>query len=262
MDIITSPNIVELVKPSVFLAGGITNCPDWQKDFIDNFTNSFSIREVTIVNPRCEEWDDTRDNIEVSKEQISWEKNYLDVTTGVVFWFPKETLCPITLFELGGALYSRNIIAIGIDPEYQRKLDIEVQVGLVNKNIPIVYSVNDLVDETMEYFKNYKSFEDYDNEISKKYEEYRENTLTREEVDDIVTKIQMEQYSKLTPTEIINESKKMIIQCAGIDGSHHKDWCLDQTFRILSGEKYLQNIHEACVVDGEEVYDWDVGIAP
>lgn len=262
MAIITSPTIKNLNNLSVFLAGGITNCPDWQKQFIETFTDTFTIKEVDIVNPRRDTWDDTRNNDEVSKEQISWERNYLDNTTGVVFWFSKETLCPITLLELGASLHSRNIIAIGIDPEYQRKFDVEYQTILVNDTIPIVYSIEDLVDETMEYFKNYKSFEDYDNEIYKKYEEYREGKLTRKEVDNIVTEIQMEQYSKLTKDEIIYEAKKMIIQYGGFDGSHHKNWCLDQTFRVLTGDNYLKDVHNACCDEDGEEYEWNTGIAP
>lgn len=256
---IKSPNIVELVKLSVFLAGGITNCPDWQKQFIDHIT----INNIDIINPRREIWDDTRNNDDVSKEQIEWEYNYLNKTTGVVFWFPKETLCPITLFELGSALQSKNIIAIGIDPEYQRKLDVEIQTKLVNKNIPIVYSVEDLADHTAEYFREYKSFKDYNELIREKYNDYREGSYTKCEVEDIVCEIQMEQYSKLTNKEKIIKSKNMIIEYSNIDGSHHKDWVLDQTLRILTAENYIDEITEACYdEEGEEMYDWDTGIAP
>ena len=264
MNIITSPKNLDIIdKPTVFLAGGISYCPDWQKEFIDFYIDTID-QDITIINPRREIWDNNRNNDDISKEQIEWENNYLKNSTGVVFWFPKETLCPITLFELGAALHSQNVIAIGIHPEYQRKLDVETQTKLVNKNIPIVYTVEDLVDETIEYFKNYKTFEDYDNDISKSYDYYRKGLYTKTEVDDIVTEIQMEQYSNLTDKQKIEKAKEMIITYGGVDGSHHKDWTLDQTFRVLSGDRYNQEIYNACYDEETEEFvdEWNVGIAP
>jgi hypothetical protein len=57
-----------------------------------------------------------------------------------VFYFAQETLCPITLFELGAAL-ERNIyvtikqdIIVYCEPEYSRKFDVELQTKLAMKN--------------------------------------------------------------------------------------------------------------------------------
>lgn len=259
--IITSPEkIKSSITPSVFLAGGITNCPDWQKEFINFYKETYS-DTFDIFNPRREFWDDNRNNDDISKEQIEWENNYLKKSTGIVFWFPKETLCPITLFELGAALHSQNIIAIGIHSEYARKLDVEVQTKLVNKDIPIVYSVKDLCDETVEYFKNYKSFEDYDKEISTQYENFRKNIITKNEAEENITELQMEQYSKLTKNDIIKEAKKFIIDYGWIDGENHKVWVIDQVFRILTGKQYLDELYDACLDEDDEImYDWYEGI--
>ncbi|MGE3809463.1 MAG: hypothetical protein AB7K24_32770 [Gemmataceae bacterium] len=49
----------------------------------------------------------------------------------IMFWFPCETLCPITLFELGKWVATDKKLFIGHHPEYQRKNDIRIQVGLV-----------------------------------------------------------------------------------------------------------------------------------
>lgn len=112
------------------------------------------MNDFDIINPKRISWDDSRDNDEVSKEQIIWEKNYIDSSDYILFWFPKETLCPITLFELGAALHTKNIACIGIHPEYQRKLDIEVQTSLVNKNIPIKYSLDDMISSVINHIKD------------------------------------------------------------------------------------------------------------
>lgn len=55
----------------------------------------------------------------------------------------------------------------------------------------------------------------------------------------------------------------LIIRYGGIDGAHHKQWCLDQTLRILCGEDYERVITESKAgEDGPNTYDWDEGVAP
>lgn len=55
----------------------------------------------------------------------------------------------------------------------------------------------------------------------------------------------------------------LISEYGGIDGSHHKQWLLDQIVKIITEENY--NKWVAIYQDGEdgpETYEWDVGIAP
>ncbi len=54
------------------------------------------------------------------------------------------------------------------------------------------------------------------------------------------------------------EAMQMIIMHGGHDGEHHKEWCLDQVFRILAGNQYQS------IVDDQKRagYDWKEGIAP
>lgn len=54
------------------------------------------------------------------------------------------------------------------------------------------------------------------------------------------------------------EAMQMIIMHGGHDGEHHKEWCLDQVFRILAGNQYQS------IVDDQKNagYDWKEGIAP
>ena len=50
---------------------------------------------------------------------------------------------------------------------------------------------------------------------------------------------------------------------AGFDGSHHKDWLIDQVVRVLSGENYdkwIVNYNDR--EDGPETYSWSEGIPP
>ena len=116
---------------SVFIAGGISNCPDWQSEMV-SLTNT-DIHDV--VNPRrVGGFDRTGDT---AKEQITWEHRALAMVDSCIFWFPKETLCPITLFELGKMLErTMNVggmrLAIGWHPDYVRAFDLEVQIKLAS----------------------------------------------------------------------------------------------------------------------------------
>jgi Nucleoside 2-deoxyribosyltransferase like len=114
---------------SVFLAGGISNCPDWQKE-VQDMINSDTF---DVINPRREIGFDKTGQI--AEEQITWEHRALSIADDYIFWFPKETLCPITLFELGKILErtmngSDKVILIGWHEEYQRGFDLSVQIRL------------------------------------------------------------------------------------------------------------------------------------
>jgi hypothetical protein len=135
---------------SLFLAGGITNCPDWQKEIIKLFEE---VPDLVMYNPR-------RKNFPIhdptaSKKQITWEYNYLESSDMILFWFAKGSLNPIVLYELGKHLNSSERPGfIGIDPEYERKSDVEIQTSLARSDIEIVYSLKDLSDQILNSYKN------------------------------------------------------------------------------------------------------------
>lgn len=126
MKYIECPNVYTPQRPerSLFLGGGITSCPLWQPVMVDLLKGT----DLTLLNPRRKHFDVTDPNIE--EEQIRWEYEHLAKASAVMFWFPSETLCPITLFELGKYLVSGRRLFIGHHPDYQRRRDIRIQVGL------------------------------------------------------------------------------------------------------------------------------------
>lgn len=145
MIVVEAPDKILSTQPdkSLFLAGGITGCPDWQSKIISTLELSWVSKKHYIYNPRRKDFDASNKDVEF--EQISWEYEHLEQCDKMIFWFPCETLCPITLFELGKWCNGNKILAIGIDPKYQRKADIEVQMSLMNNDIPIVYNLEDLI---------------------------------------------------------------------------------------------------------------------
>ena len=63
--------------------------------------------------------------------------------------------------------------------------------------------------------------------------------------------------------EIIGDAIDLIVQWGGIDGSHHKDWVMDQVVRKLAGDRYDEIVATACFgEDGDNTYSWECGIAP
>lgn len=124
-------------EPSLFLAGGITGCPDWQRDLTALLTNT----PLVILNPRRAQFSPDED---AARQQIIWEHDHLRRATAISFWFPQETLCPITLYELGAWSMTPKKIFIGAHPNYQRLLDIQVQTSLVRPDIQPVTTIEDL----------------------------------------------------------------------------------------------------------------------
>lgn len=127
----------EYVKESkdyvIFLAGGITGCKDWQQEatrMFDGANYGYGFKDLVIINPRRDDFDtsDPRNSI----KQIEWEHKYLMMADEVLFWFPKEGMCMITLFELGKMLGSKKRISIGCHPDYIRALDVHHQIRLIN----------------------------------------------------------------------------------------------------------------------------------
>lgn len=125
-------------EQNVFMAGGITGCPDWQQVMRKLLKDS----GVTLLNPRRNEFPIGDPN--AANEQIKWEFDMLRASDAIMFWFPKETICPIVLYELGAWSMSDKPIAVGVHPDYQRKQDVEIQTGLVRPDVEVVYSIVDL----------------------------------------------------------------------------------------------------------------------
>jgi len=77
-----------------------------------------------IFNPRRASFDVSDPS--QTEVQIMWEFRYLRKANAILFWFPKETLCPITLYELGQwsvlSQQTRTALFVGTHPEYQRKV--------------------------------------------------------------------------------------------------------------------------------------------
>lgn len=160
LKVVESPDVWEgIIRPSdttlergVFLAGGITGCEDWQDELIttvDKLRGFYPVwNKVTLINPRRTNF--PMDDPDAAFQQILWERIHLNLADVISFWFPKETLCPITLFELGAALHSGKKtvrLIIGADPEYKRREDVVIQSALAGWEGKVHDNLNGVAEE-------------------------------------------------------------------------------------------------------------------
>ena len=147
--VITAPNKFNMLTDNsitVFLAGGITNCNEWQVDVINEIfdfweDNDQDFIPITLLNPRRTNFDVNDPNAEY--EQISWEHRMLSKCDIISFFFDNsDSLQPITLYELGRWSIIKPTV-ISIVNGYKRQKDVLIQKGLDGDKTVHVYDTYD-----------------------------------------------------------------------------------------------------------------------
>lgn len=146
MKIITAPKYYDLFSTdiSVFLAGGITNCDDWQKECIKQLEYYYphDIDNFVVFNPRRENF--PIDNPTASFQQIQWEFDAIERCDVFSMYFCSgESDQPICMYELGRNILRMQTrfpsdwekrIVISVEQGYKRKQDVLIQTGLATNN--------------------------------------------------------------------------------------------------------------------------------
>jgi hypothetical protein len=122
----------------LFVAGGISGCGDWQSELI----GKLRFTPYCVFNPRRERY--PHGDRSALEFQIRWEHEHLAAADMVSFWFPPETLCPISLYELGKVVASASELFVAAHPAYARREDLEIQLGLVRRDVKVVDSLEAL----------------------------------------------------------------------------------------------------------------------
>lgn len=151
MKLIQCPDSNQTFFPSrtyVFVGGGISNCPDWQREMIARFKDMPD--DFVLMNPRRADFD--IDDSLASEFQIEWEHHHLDNADGVIFWFPFHTLCPITLYELGVYAASGTPIFVGCHPGYARAYDVRKQLSLIRPDVVVHDNFEPLVEQVKSWY--------------------------------------------------------------------------------------------------------------
>jgi hypothetical protein len=132
--------------PSLFLAGGITGCQDWQGGLLSLLT----ALDMTALNPRRSTFDIADDSATVA--QIEWEFHHLRRATAIVFWFPAESICPIALYELGAWTARHKPLIVGTDPRYPRRRDIIEQLRLARPDLTVLSTLEEVAAAVVRLF--------------------------------------------------------------------------------------------------------------
>ena len=160
MEVIVAPhidNLYDFPNITVFLAGGITNCHDWQSEVIEylrlyDINNKLNLK---VFNPRRPDF-----NIEVDDpvEQIRWEYDMINNRTDIfsMYFCNSESDQPICMYELGMRLgritehpyrftteYESYNTIISVEDGYKRANDVLIQTELaVSRNIKVNLHAN------------------------------------------------------------------------------------------------------------------------
>lgn len=136
-------------RRTLFVAGGISNCPNWQSGIPAALVET----DIILLNPRRDEFDVANPALE--QEQIEWEHQHILQADAYLFWFCEETLCPITLFELGkvSGLFPTKPLFIGTHPNYARKRDVNFQMLLLRPEVNVVYHLDRVLEQVIEWAK-------------------------------------------------------------------------------------------------------------
>jgi hypothetical protein len=127
---VEAPGPIPAAGTCVFLAGGITDCPEWQAEA----ASALGGRDVVVLNPRRRVLPLPGD----AAEQIEWEYRALRRADLVLFWFPAgPSVQPIALYELGARAAGGRPLVVGADPAYPRRADVILQLSHVRPGLVV-----------------------------------------------------------------------------------------------------------------------------
>ena len=145
MRIITAPEPLDIKNDevAVFLAGGITDCPDWQKKVIDLLSAHVDCLKLVILNPRRQNF--PIDDPNAAEEQITWEFNALEQMDIFSMYFCSgNSDQPICMYELGRNIVRMQMrfpadwekrIIITQEHGYRRFADVRIQTILATEGL-------------------------------------------------------------------------------------------------------------------------------
>ena len=141
-----------LYFPSIFLAGSIEMgiAEDWQL----KLTEKLKDFDVTIYNPRRDNWDSSWEQRESNPEfnhQVNWEMNMLESASIIFMYFSPETKSPISLLELG--LHSEDTIIVCCPDGFWKKGNVEIVCS--RKGIPLFNDFDSAVGSLISKIKSH-----------------------------------------------------------------------------------------------------------
>lgn len=123
-------------EPTLFLAGGITGCPNWQAKAVYMLSDS----QIVVFNPRHADF--PIHDPSAAAGQVEWEFRHLRAARAVLFWFAAgPSVQPIALYELGAHAATGKPLAVGADPGYLRRADVLLQLSHIRPELVVQNSL-------------------------------------------------------------------------------------------------------------------------
>ena len=171
MQIIIAPEAFQKKENQIgiFLAGGITNCSEWQNEVIKCLNDMSKyvedgLEKLVIFNPRRKNF--PMDNPNAAEEQITWEFNFLEKCDifSIYFDYTEKSDQPICFYELGRNLVKMEIkfpedfkerIVISYKENFKRAKDVIIQSNLA-LNIEENYMVKQPAEHALKIIEAYR----------------------------------------------------------------------------------------------------------
>lgn len=128
---------------SIYLAGGISGCPDWQSRAAESLRHL----PISVLNPRQARYPG---GDPAFRAQVRWEYHHIRRADVLLFWFPAASLQPIVWYELGAVVGTESHICVGADPAYARRLDLEVQLLLARPRLRLNSDLDATINEAID----------------------------------------------------------------------------------------------------------------
>jgi hypothetical protein len=130
MQVITAPERKPITNQSIFLAGTIDDgkSEDWQSKLIEEFSEY----NITILNPRRNNWGDLSDN--ELRKQITWEFDHLEKADIIFMYIIGTSKSPISLLEMGIHIKDSKLIVV-CEPEFYRYDNVRITCEYYNAEL-------------------------------------------------------------------------------------------------------------------------------
>jgi len=130
MQVITAPERKPITNQSIFLAGTIDDgkSEDWQSKLIEELSD----HEITILNPRRNNWGDLSDN--ELRKQITWELDHLEKADIIFMYIIGTSKSPISLLEMGIHIKDLKLIVV-CEPEFYRYENVKITCEYYNAEL-------------------------------------------------------------------------------------------------------------------------------
>lgn len=130
MQVITAPERKPIINQSIFLAGTIDDgkSEDWQSKLIEELSEY----NITILNPRRNNWGDLSDN--ELRKQITWELDHLEKADIIFMYIIGTSKSPISLLEMGIHIKDSKLIVV-CEPEFYRYENVKITCEYYNAEL-------------------------------------------------------------------------------------------------------------------------------